>query len=679
MRGPGCAGSARAGILTLCLLALLSAGQPGGRAQAADVPLSHLDETPRLGIVSAFGAEADLLQQAMQERQEYVLNGNRFTTGRLQGVPVVLVLTGVSLVNASMTTQLLIDRFRLSHLLLSGIAGGIDPDGRVGDVTAPERWALPLEAWWGKGLELPSPCGTPGDLACLGLRLAGDGTQAWPEFALPLAGEAGQGTLGTGLRMRETQVRRSQTGLAGEFRFSFPADPDMLAVARTLRPALERCGPRGARQCVSAQPQLQVGGLGVSVPLFLANADYRRYLSTTLQARVLDMETAAVAQVAYANGVPFLGLRSISDLAGGGPNGDVGALFSSGLAESNAARVTLAFVDAWSRRNGAAEAPASPVMAPARRAIKVLILTLFAPEAAPWREPLALRDPVPVPGLPTDNPALLCNADQVCLATLGMGHANAAASMMAIVLDPELDLRQTWFLVAGIAGIDPAQGTLGSAAWARFLVDFGLAHELDARDMPKDWPGGHLGILTRQPGEKPRLEYHSEIYALDPALQRRALELSQGVALADSPAAARYRAHYREPAARAAPSVLACDTLAGDTWWHGAHLGEQARRWVSLLSDGQGRYCTTQQEDNATAAALARGAALGRLDFRRLAVLRTGANFDRPYPGQSAAQSLRADSGGFAPALENLYRVGNAVVRDIVQRWPEWAEGVPPR
>ena len=58
-------------------------------------------------------------------------------------------------------------------------------------------------------------------------------------------------------------------------------------------------------------------------------------------------------------------------------------------------------------------------------------------------------------------------------------------------------------------------------------------------------------------------------------------------------------------------------------------------------TDGKGTYCTTQQEDNATYEALRRGAAAGRLDLKRVAVLRTGANFDRPHPGQTDADEAR--------------------------------------
>jgi purine nucleoside permease len=62
-----------------------------------------------------------------------------------------------------------------------------------------------------------------------------------------------------------------------------------------------------------------------------------------------------------------------------------------------------------------------------------------------------------------------------------------------------------------------------------------------------------------------------------------------------------------------------------------------------------------------------------------VAVLRTGANFDRPHPGQTAQESLVAQSGGFAIATANLYLAAWPLVSDIVARWPRWREGVPAR
>jgi purine nucleoside permease len=319
--------------------------------------------------------------------------------------------------------------------------------------------------------------------------------------------------------------------------------------------------------------------------------------------------------------------------------------------------------------------------APAPREVKVLVISMFEPEAAPWVEPFKLTESVPVPGLLAESPALRCNADGVCLLVTGMGHANAAASTLAVALDPRFDLRRTYFLIAGIAGIDPAQGTLGTAAWARWLVDFGIAHEIDPREMPAGWKTGYFGVMTKKPGEKPKFDYHTEAFQLDEALLQKALALSRNVALEDSKEARACRARYRRAPANQPPKVTQCDTLGGDTWWHGHRLGLHAREWTKLLSDGGATYCTTQQEDNATYNALARSAAAGRLDLKRLAVLRTASNFDRPYPGQSAHASLMASTtgatGGFVPATRNLALAGGALVRDIVARWPQWREAVP--
>ncbi|HEY9103316.1 hypothetical protein [Chitinimonas sp.] len=313
----------------------------------------------------------------------------------------------------------------------------------------------------------------------------------------------------------------------------------------------------------------------------------------------------------------------------------------------------------------------------APRPVKVLIISMFGPEAEPWIKNMALDQKVPVVGLSSDYPNVLCNKDDVCLLTTGMGHANVAASTTAVILSKQFDLRQSYFLIAGIAGIDPAQGTLGSAAWARWLVDFGIAHEIDVREAPKGWKTGYFGVMTNGPGVKPVFDYKTEAFKLDETLLQRVLAITGKAELADNDQARAYRKLYKDKAASAAPRVIQCDTLGGDTWWHGHRLGQHAREWTKLLSDGEGVYCTTQQEDNATYNALLRGQQAGLLDIKRLAVLRTASNFDRPHPGQTAYDSLKAESGGFPIATENLYRVGGLWVKDLVARWPQWQQGVP--
>jgi adenosylhomocysteine nucleosidase len=344
-------------VKNLFAAALLAASaMTATAAPAAARPACLTECTPRIGIVSAFGQEADILVGQTRSPRTWTINGNRFTTGVLRGVPVVIVLSGVSMVNSTMVTQLMVDHFRVQRLVMSGIAGGVDPAHHVGDVIVPDRWAMPLEVFWNRDSVLPATCGKAADVSCLGLKLASADGRPLPPFSLATAA----GAVPTGLFMRENFVMTAANAPAGEFRFDYPVDAAMLAVAREIRPTLARCGPKATKPpatepdpalCVKTTPQVIVGGRGVSGTAFLANPQYRTYLFEQLHAETFEMETAALAHVAYANGIPYIAFRSLSDLAGAEEfNADAVALFASGLAETNEAAVTLAFLEGWRRR-----------------------------------------------------------------------------------------------------------------------------------------------------------------------------------------------------------------------------------------------------------------------------------------------------------------------------------------
>src|SRR5215471_5130640 len=121
------------------LLCLLSAA---ASAQAAD----RLDATPRIAVLSAYEPEWRALKAGLGEAKSYSVNGVEFVTGVLAGRPVVLLLSGVSMVNAAMNTQLALERFDVSAIVVSGIAGGVDPDLHIGDVVVAGRWGQYLES-----------------------------------------------------------------------------------------------------------------------------------------------------------------------------------------------------------------------------------------------------------------------------------------------------------------------------------------------------------------------------------------------------------------------------------------------------------------------------------------------------------------------------------------------------
>ncbi|PMS16995.1 purine nucleoside permease [Trinickia dabaoshanensis] len=315
------------------------------------------------------------------------------------------------------------------------------------------------------------------------------------------------------------------------------------------------------------------------------------------------------------------------------------------------------------------------------RHVKVMIISMFAPEGQVWLDHLGPWESIPVAGLSPDYPDVHCNKQDICVMTTGMGHANAAASTMALTFSPRFDLRHTYFLIAGIAGIDPAQGTIGSAAWSKYLVDFGIQWELDGREIPAGWNTGYLGINTTNPNQKPPLDYKTEVFQLNAKLTDAAYALSRNAVLTDSAQAQAARAKFSYAPANQPPAVIQCDTLAGDTWFSGTDIGQRARDWTKILTDGKGTYCTTQQEDNATFEALTRAANAHRVDLSRVADLRTGSDFDRPYAGQTSADNLLnyQAQGGFVPAVQNLFAAGNPLVQEIATHWGEWRDGVPQR
>lgn len=129
------------------------------------------------------------------------------------------------------------------------------------------------------------------------------------------------------------------------FNFRFDVDPAMLAAARTLSQVpLHHC--TADAKGLTRAPEMVFGGNGVSGQAFVDIARFREYTFRTFDAKVLDMETSAVAQVAYANGVPYIAFRSLSDLAGGGEGeNEIGTFFR--LAADNSAKVVTALLRAW--------------------------------------------------------------------------------------------------------------------------------------------------------------------------------------------------------------------------------------------------------------------------------------------------------------------------------------------
>jgi purine nucleoside permease len=315
--------------------------------------------------------------------------------------------------------------------------------------------------------------------------------------------------------------------------------------------------------------------------------------------------------------------------------------------------------------------------------VKVVVVTAFerwedtgdAPgEFQLWVERERLDQVLP---LPAGYHHVRMNKDGVLGMVTGVATAKAAASVMAVGLDPRFDLSKAYWIVAGIGGGDPADVSLGSAVWADRVIDGDLAFEIDARQIPEGWPTGYVPLRKSTPYEEPvRSELEGEVYTLNPELVSWAVHLTQDVRLADSELLRNSRMRFAGfPNALKPPFVTRGDTLSASTFWHGSKMEEWANAWTRYYTGGKGNYMVAAMEDSGTLQALTFLSQAGRVDLRRVLVLRTVSNYDREAPGTTAAESLKGmifgNYSAYMPALEAAQSVGDKVVRDIVEHWAD--------
>ncbi|KAK8064570.1 purine nucleoside permease [Apiospora phragmitis] len=372
------------------------------------------------------------------------------------------------------------------------------------------------------------------------------------------------------------------------------------------------------------------------------------------------------------------------------------------------------------RHESSPDDQAHPRQAYGKIAPKVMIINMFYDESKIWHDSLPvlgkgslLEKNITLGGLHPLHPHVHCTASgAVCQATLGEAEINAAASMAALVLGADaqavFDYGRTYFLVSGIAGVNPKLGTLGSVALARFAVQAALQYELDARDMPENFSTGYLAYGTDAPGRPPTSFYGTEVMEVNEALRDAAFSLARGgsgsgsgsgggsdyVGLADDDNAASYRAKYElatgpqgthhanvYAAATAPPSVLRCDSVTSDNYYSGPLLSEAFENTTQAWT-GQAAvtYCMTAQEDSAVLQVLLRAHLARRADFGRAIVMRAGSNFDRPPPSMTPFEHLRLlGQNGYQLALNNTWNAGSRIVAGILSDWDGvYGPGIPP-
>jgi purine nucleoside permease len=322
--------------------------------------------------------------------------------------------------------------------------------------------------------------------------------------------------------------------------------------------------------------------------------------------------------------------------------------------------------------------------------VKVVIVSLFeigedesdaAGEFQLWKTRRNLDMRIPFPQSFHD---LYYNPEtQVLGMVTGMGTARSTAATMALGLDQRFDLSRAYWLVAGIAGIDPEDASIGSAAWARYVVDGDLAHEIDPREIPSDWKYGYFSLHTKGPNDTaaPPDASGGEMFEINPALVSWAYGLTKDVKLPDSDAIKAERARFAGyPNAQKPPFVLEGEQLSAMTFWHGKLMTDWADDWVDYWTSGKGEFVTSAMEDTGVLQAMTYLDATGRADRDRVLVLRAGSNYTMPPPGEDAASYLLHENEGYAgleAAVESLYRVGSKVIDELLGNWDRYKDEAP--
>lgn len=258
-----------------------------------------------------------------------------------------------------------------------------------------------------------------------------------------------------------------------------------------------------------------------------------------------------------------------------------------------------------------------------------------------------------------------CNKHGVCGGVLGMGKVASSASMQAILLNGKFDFSNSYFMLSGVGGTPPSQGTIGDVTWGSWLIDYDLGH----RWAPDEGIAGAPTFMPRKGYADIRR------YQLNPLLLTWSMALSKGVKLKDSPRAQAYRMRYPQAEARRSPKVLKGTHMTGDTFFHGPGLSKEAQYITELY--GADDYLATEMEAAAITQVISR-----IYGTQRIMSLRGSVNFDQGHPNETTLAHLDPapgeTAGGFAETVENIVLVGAKVTDHIVKNWPDWKQGVPP-
>jgi adenosylhomocysteine nucleosidase len=217
--------------------------------------LFAVSQIGRIGIMGAMDVEIDLLKENMHIARTDSVAARVFYVGELEGIECICAKAGIGKVNAALTADILIREYNIDALIFTGVAGGINPEMEIGDIIISRKVVHH-------------------DLG----KIVPEGFIPWDTV---------------GYHADTMLVRIAEEAA---YRIVFQAVP--------RAPGTEE----------EHFPQVKVGNVATG-DQFIASEKKRLWLEQTFNADCVEMEGAAVAQVCKINTMPFVVIRSLSDLA----------------------------------------------------------------------------------------------------------------------------------------------------------------------------------------------------------------------------------------------------------------------------------------------------------------------------------------------------------------------------
>jgi len=272
----------------------------------------------RILVLSAFPAEADaiLARTTLDDHPVVIVHGRHLYLGMLGGRKVAVGMTGIGMRNAAEVTETALVEIPACAVIFAGVAGGYGRT-RIGDVAIPARWTADDGASW-----LPVDAGMLAVAAELAVEMVDTGLGRTPRLHVGGDGHSGDNNGGT----------------------AFPAIPFGGAVFGPQPRSVPDFSHRFTGNFLRAIGPFLVHGVAANVRGFVR--------PTTPRVDAIDQETAAAQRVSDVHGVPFLGIRGMSDGPGDPrdlPGFPITFFVYKQVAADNAALVTEAFLQNWDR------------------------------------------------------------------------------------------------------------------------------------------------------------------------------------------------------------------------------------------------------------------------------------------------------------------------------------------